>query len=142
MRTDAGWCVLDFEGEPTKSVEERTAPTSILKDVTSMLRSFHYASRHAILERALPDWAHLEPLARSWEAHNRRAFLEGYYSNPQIGGLLPEPEVLSLVMTGYELDKALYELAYEQSHRPEWVPIPIDALERLVDEPDGEAAIR
>jgi maltokinase len=132
MRTDTGWFILDFEGEPTKPVEERTMPTSALKDVTSMLRSFHYASRHAIIERALPDWAELEPLARSWESHNRQAFLDGYESNPSIHGLLPDPALAPLVISAFELDKALYELDYERSHRPEWVSIPIDALDRLI----------
>ncbi len=133
MRTDSGWCVLDFEGEPARTVEERRAPTSVLKDVTSMVRSFHYASRHAILERAVADWEHLDPLARSWESHNRRAFLQGYLAGDGIEALLPDPAGLALVMAGYELDKALYELAYERAHRPEWVSIPIDALTRLVD---------
>jgi maltokinase len=132
MRTDAGWFVLDFEGEPAKPVEERTAPTSPLKDVTSMLRSFHYASQYALVERAFPDWSDLVPLARAWESHNRQAFLDGYQSHPEIVAVLPQPGVAPAVMTAFELDKALYELAYERAHRPEWVPIPVDAIERLV----------
>jgi maltokinase len=133
MRTDRGWYVLDFEGEPAKPVAERLAPASPLKDVTGMLRSFHYASRFALVERALPEWSQVEPDVRAWEAHNRQAFLDGYHAHPQISELLPDPAVASAVMTGYELDKALYELEYELSHRPEWVSIPLDALERLVE---------
>jgi maltokinase len=133
MRTDAGWFVLDFEGEPARSIEERTAPTSPLKDVTAMLRSFHYASRYALVERALPDWTDLVPLAQAWESHNRQAFLDGYQSNPKIFDVLPAPGVAPAVMTAFELDKAVYELNYERLHRPEWVPIPTDAIERLVN---------
>jgi maltokinase len=132
MRVDSGWFVLDFEGEPAKPVEERTAPTSPLKDVTSMLRSFHYASRYVLIERALPDWAELTPLARAWESHNRQAFLDGYQSHPGILEVLPEPGVAPAVVTAFELDKALYELNYERAYRPEWVAIPTDAIERLV----------
>lgn len=132
MRTDAGWFVLDFEGEPAKPVEERTLPSSALKDVTGMLRSFHYASRHALVERALPDWGDLVPRARQWELHNRQAFLDGYQANPEIQSLLPDASVAPAVMAAYELDKALYELSYERTYRPEWVSIPIDALDRLV----------
>jgi maltokinase len=133
MRTDLGWFVLDFEGEPVKPVEERMAPASPFKDVTGMLRSLHYASRHALVERAVADWADMLPSARAWESHNRQAFLEGYRRHPEVASLLPDAPVSPAVMTGYELDKALYELEYELSHRPEWVPIPLDALERLVE---------
>jgi maltokinase len=140
MRTDLGWYVLDFEGEPAKPVEERLLPTSPFKDVTGMIRSFHYASRHALVERAVADWADKLPAARAWEAHNRQAYLEGYLRQPGVAELLPDPTCSPAVMFAYELDKALYELEYELSHRPEWVSIPLDALERLVegDASDGE----
>jgi len=124
--------VLDFEGEPTKSVEERTAPASVLKDVAGMLRSLHYASRLALVERAVADWAEMAPSARAWEAHNRQAFLEGYRRHADVAALLPDAPLSAVVLSGYELDKCLYELEYERSHRPEWVSIPLDGLERLV----------
>ncbi len=133
MRTDLGWYVLDFEGEPAKPVEERLAPASPFKDVTGMLRSFHYASRHALVERAAAEWADMIPTARAWESHNRQAFLDGYLGHPEVNALLPDPAASPAVMIAYELDKALYELEYELSFRPEWVPIPLDALERLVE---------
>lgn len=133
MRTDMGWYVLDFEGEPAKPVEERLVRASPFKDVTGMLRSFHYASRHALVERAVADWADMIPGARAWESHNRQAFLEGYRTHPDIAALLPDAPASAAVMSAYEMDKALYELDYELSHRPEWVAIPLDALERLVE---------
>jgi maltokinase len=132
MRTDTGWYILDFEGEPDRALAERTAPNSVLKDVTGMLRSFHYASFHALVEQPFKDWATLRPRARSWESHNRTAFLDGYQANAQIHALLPDPGTAPAVMFAYELDKALYEYDYERGHRPEWVPIPLDALEWLV----------
>ena len=133
MRTDLGWYVLDFEGEPLKSVAERLAPASPFKDVTGMLRSFNYASRHSLVERAVADWRALLTSAEAWESHNRQAFLDGYLSHPEVSGLLPAAAASAAVMSGYELDKALYELEYELSHRPEWVAIPLDALGRLVE---------
>jgi len=133
MRTDTGWYVLDFEGEPAKSLAARTAPMSPLKDVSSMLRSFDYAARYALLERASADVPDLEPLARAWESHNRRAFLEGYGAIAGIEALLAEPASRPAILIGYELDKALYELDYERAHRPEWVPLPMSAIQRLVD---------
>ncbi|HWE54459.1 MAG TPA: phosphotransferase [Acidimicrobiales bacterium] len=133
MRTDLGWFVLDFEGEPAKSVDDRIVPASPFKDVTGMLRSFHYASRHALMERAVPDWADMIPTARAWESHNRQAFLDGYLGHADVAALLPDTPASAAVMTAYELDKALYELEYELSYRPDWVAIPLDALERLVE---------
>ena len=82
MQTDSGWYVLDFEGEPAKPLAERTAPSSPLKDVSSMLRSFDYAARYALTERSAGELEKLAPLAEAWDAHNRQAFLEGYLDVP------------------------------------------------------------
>ena len=131
IRTDLGWYVIDFEGEPARAAEHRMDRASPFKDVTGMLRSFHYASRHALVEQDVAAWPEIVPLARAWESHNRQAFLEGYQSHEGVAPLLPEPPVPAAVMAAYELDKALYELDYELAHRPEWVGIPADALERL-----------
>jgi len=132
MRTDTGWYVLDFEGEPARDLSERTGYSSPFKDVSSMLRSFHYATRHALGEQPAADAEQLEPLALAWDTHNRQAFLDGYRRTPGIDDLLPPPEESPAVLIGYELDKALYELDYERAHRPEWVSIPLDALDRLL----------
>lgn len=131
IRTDLGWYVIDFEGEPARAENERMDRASPFKDVTGMLRSFHYASRHALVEQDVAAWPEIVPAARAWESHNRQAFLEGYQSHEQVSGLLPAPPLPAVVMAAYELDKALYELDYELAHRPEWVGIPADALERL-----------
>ena len=131
MRTDSGWYVLDFEGEPAKLLSERTDHSSPLKDVSSMLRSLHYATRHALGERSTGEVEQLGPLALAWETHNRQAFLEGYARTGGIDELVPPAEESAAVLLAYEVDKALYELDYERAHRPEWVSIPLDALDRL-----------
>jgi maltokinase len=132
MRTDGGWRVLDFEGEPAKPLEERIRPSSPLKDVGGMLRSFHYAARHVLGEHRSSEWDDLLPQAAAWEARNRRAFLDGYQEVVDIQAILPQPASAPLVLAAFELDKALYELDYELAHRPDWVPIPVDALDRLI----------
>ncbi len=131
MRTDLGWFVLDFEGEPDRPLSERLAPASPLKDVAGMLRSLHYASRYSLGERDRSEWPLLGSAALAWELRNREEFLAGYEGEPGLEVLLPDAYTMSDVMSIYELDKALYELDYELAHRPEWVDIPIDALERL-----------
>jgi maltokinase len=133
MQTDTGWYVLDFEGEPAKALAERTTPTSALKDVSSMLRSFDYAARYVLTERPSTELDRLEPLAEAWEAHNRQAFLEGYRDVKGIDAAIPGPESSPAVLMAFELDKALYELDYERAHRPDWIQLPLGAIHRLVD---------
>ncbi len=129
MRTDAGWYVLDFEGEPDRPLEERERPTSPLRDVAGMLRSLHYASAVALTER---DGAEFDQSARAWEDRNRQAFLDGYLPAAAEGGILPADQAsIDAVLAGFELEKAVYELSYERAHRPEWEHIPRTALRRL-----------
>ena len=134
LRTDAGWYVLDFEGEPARPLAERTAPSSPLKDVAGMLRSFHYAAQVGVIERAVENAEQLSPLASRWEQRQRDAFLRGYHSVADVAALLPADASAAreAVLTAFELDKAVYELLYERDHRPDWVHIPQSALARLL----------
>ncbi|MGH9042449.1 MAG: phosphotransferase, partial [Acidimicrobiia bacterium] len=129
MRTDTGWYVLDFEGEPARALSERIRPTSPLKDVTGMLRSLAYAP---IVAMATQD-DDLTGLARAWEARNRSCFLDGYFTRAEEADLLPsDTAARTTVLTAFELDKAVYEVAYEAAHRPDWVDIPTRAVAELV----------
>ena len=143
LRTDAGWFVLDFEGEPARPLEERTRPSSPLKDVAGMLRSLSYAPAVALSYQE----DDLSPLGRAWESRNRDCFLAGYLRkaqyDPDAGRepILPtDPAVRSAVLAAFELDKALYEVAYERANRPDWARIPLEAVGRLCSRPD--AAVR
>jgi maltokinase len=131
LRTDHGWYVLDFEGEPARPIDDRRRPSSPLKDVAGMLRSFHYASAVASTER---DEFALEDLAAAWEMRNRQAFLRGYMKAAGDGGILPsDAESVAAVLAAFELEKAVYELGYERAHRPDWTHIPLAALRRLTE---------
>jgi len=130
MRTDEGWFVLDFEGEPARPVEERRLPSSPLRDVAGMLRSFAYAAAVAVREQG--PRATDEP-AESWEQHNRDSFLTAYLARLDGSPLLPADLASTrMLLDAFELDKAIYEVAYEQAHRPDWVQIPLDAVRRLL----------
>lgn len=134
LRTDKGWFVLDFEGEPLVPLEERRRRSSPLRDVAGMLRSFHYAAEVARVERG--DEAHddeLLALGERWELHAADAFLEGYLGAEGIGVLLPTDERdLRTILDAFVLGKAVYEVGYEQAHRPDWVRIPVAAIERVL----------
>jgi len=114
LRTDDGFTVTDFEGEPARTLAERRAPGSPLRDVAGMLRSLDYAA-HAAGEGS--------PAKRSeWVAAARGAFLDGY------GGVSQEEKPL---LAAFELEKACYEVVYEANNRPDWLSLPLGALERL-----------
>jgi maltose alpha-D-glucosyltransferase/alpha-amylase len=129
--------LVDFEGEPGRSLEERRAKSSPLRDVAGMLRSISYASvaalRGASADRA-EDTTRLEPLAAEWERRSTDAFLEGYRA--AIAGTPSVPESLRSMDTLLELfvlEKAFYEISYELANRPSWVRIPLEGIRTILD---------
>ena len=126
MRTDTGWILLDFEGEPATPVAQRRARSSPLRDVAGMLRSFEYAARFQLLTN--PDAERLNDAAREWSRRNSSAFCAGY---AEAGGL--DPVANEVLLRALTLDKAVFEVMYEARHRPSWLQIP---LESLADFPD------
>lgn len=133
LRSVNGWYIFDFEGEPARPLSERTKPSSSLKDVAGLLRSFHYAIATAVHEQMPNDREALGPFADAWEERNREAFREGYLMVHGIDSVLPATqEARDLLLRGFEVEKAIYELAYERAYRPNWVSIPQSALERLL----------
>jgi maltokinase len=121
MRTETGWVVLDFEGEPATPLAQRRARSSPLRDVAGMLRSFDYAARHQLVGR--PDHDALSTTARDWVRRNTSAFCAGY---AEAGGLDPADNFV--LLRALQLDKAVYEVLYEARHRPSWLSIPLDSL--------------
>lgn len=121
MRTENGWVALDFEGEPVVPLAQRTALYPALRDVAGMLRSFDYAARHQLLGH--PDARQLRDPADKWVAQCAQAFCAGY---ARAGGL--DPAANSVMLRSLMLEKAVYEVLYEASHRPAWLSIPLDYI--------------
>ncbi len=121
MRTQTGWIVLDFEGEPASPLAQRRARSSPLRDVAGMLRSFEYAARHQLVSH--PERDSLAASATDWVKRNSDAFCAGYAA---AGGI--DPERNSVLLRALVLDKAVYEVIYEARNRPSWLSIPLDSL--------------
>jgi maltose alpha-D-glucosyltransferase / alpha-amylase len=124
--------IIDFEGEPGHTLEQRSAKHSPLRDVAGMLRSFSYV-RHSALRNVAHNEAEsvrLAPLGRAWEVEVRATFLSEYHAaahDPKLYG----PEALqagSGLLGLFELEKALYELRYELGNRPGWAGIPLQGI--------------
>jgi maltokinase len=142
LRTVRGWTVLDFEGEPVKSIANRREPDSPLRDVAGMLRSFDYAAYHQIVD--LGSTSQRNYRAAEWADRNRAAFQAGYASAADASGTaaagandlhdLTQPTAgdAEVLLRAFEADKAVYEAAYEARNRPAWLAVPLASLGRLV----------
>jgi maltose alpha-D-glucosyltransferase / alpha-amylase len=123
--------IVDFEGEPARSLEERRRKSSPLRDVAGMLRSFAYA-RYAALRaggaESGDDYTRLDPMLAAWERECRTAFLEAYDTTARAAGLYPSFADVQSLLQLFETEKALYELRYELQNRPDWVGIPLRCL--------------
>jgi maltose alpha-D-glucosyltransferase/alpha-amylase len=121
LRVPDDFVILDFEGEPTKSLAERCAKHCPLKDVAGMLRSFSYVSY-----TGLPDDA---TQRHAWEETASRAFLEAYRQEAGKASFLPADDgAFQTLLEAYVFDKAFYELNYEIDNRPAWLRIPLAAV--------------
>jgi maltokinase len=137
LKSGDRWIVIDFEGEPARSLEARRRLASPLQDVAGMLRSFDYAAFSPLVLGEDPDTpgpthdelARFEGPAAAWIEANRRAFLDGYLA---VAGDAAQAGDAELLLRAFELDKAVYEVMYEARHRPPWLQIPLGGIRRLL----------
>ncbi len=141
--TGKDFIIVDFEGEPSRSLSERRFKRSPLRDLAGMIRSFEYAAAYAIRHGpARPeDIPLLRPWARAWHRWASARFLRGYLTVAGDAPFLPRSrDDASAMLDFYLLDKAVYELRYELNNRPEWVGIALSGiLDRLESEPSVRA---
>ena len=135
LYTGHDFVIIDFEGEPTRSLYERRLKRLAMRDVAGMLRSFSYASQAALRSEHVPAerLAELHSWSRFWVDSVSAVFLKSYLSTAGSASWVPQSqEDLELQLTTMLLEKALYELRYEMNLRPDWVRIPLRGILDLV----------
>jgi maltose alpha-D-glucosyltransferase / alpha-amylase len=144
--TGKDFVLLDFEGDPSRSLSERRLKRSPFRDVAGMLRSFHYAasaklSEEAAAGAAAPEAsAELESWARYWERWVAAAFLRAYLEragrDDAGASFLPSSRAeTATLLDVYRLDKTLLELAdelHDQNERPDRVRIPLEGILQIL----------
>ena len=127
--------IIDFEGEPGRSVEERRRKHSPLRDVAGMIRSADYAARTALSRFAAgrTDAAALVgEVLRDWRLAVTGAFLAAYRDATRALESVPHDDgAMERLVRLFTLEKALYEVRYELDNRPDWLYVPVAALLEL-----------
>ncbi len=138
--TGKDFVIIDFEGEPARPISERRIKRSPLRDVAGMLRSFQYAAYSALMHeqhRGLFKPQNIDSM-KSWADYWYRwvgaAFLRSYIHASARSSYLPDaPEQIEMLLNAFLMEKAVYELGYEMNNRPDWVWIPLQGIEQLLE---------
>jgi maltose alpha-D-glucosyltransferase/alpha-amylase len=136
--------ILDFEGEPRRSLAERRAKGSPMRDVAGMLRSFDYAAWAAIsrfVESEASAFDQLLEPAMAWRDLAQAAFLNGYREAIGDCPVWPaDPAETERLLRLFIIQKLFYEVGYEAANRPAWLRIPLNGIRDLLgDNSEREA---
>jgi trehalose synthase-fused probable maltokinase len=138
LATKNDYIIIDFEGEPESSITDRKIKHSPLKDVAGMIRSYHYAISAKMFndpETAKFDPVRVQTAADRWYKLIQQTYMEKYletFGNPH--PLFKNNNEINFLMLIYLLEKAVYELGYEISYRPDWVKIPLKGIVNVIRE--------
>jgi len=143
LSTGNDFVIIDFEGEPARSLQLRRRKRSPLQDVAGMLRSFHYAAYVPLQGASDAALQSLRLWAAYWQKWVSATFLKRYLEISQGAQFIPQSrEDLALFLDTYLLDKAVYELGYELNNRPTWVRIPLEGISQLLSDTGQVASYR
>jgi len=137
LSTGKDFVIIDFEGEPSRSLSERKLKRCALRDVAGMMRSFHYAAHTALSMRQQTvrpeDVPLLEPWAGHWANWIASAYLQSYLDTADGALFVPDKrEDTETLLDAFLLEKAVYEIGYELNNRPNWVGIPLRGIRQIL----------
>ena len=136
--------IIDFEGEPRRSLDERRRKAPAARDVAGLIRSIDYSAT-AALERALklsPDEnGRLAAALAKWRDASTAAFLAAYHETMTNALIWPaNPQAAERMLNFFLLEKVLYEIGYELAHRPDWLRVPLTGMIRILSQDTNEAS--
>jgi maltose alpha-D-glucosyltransferase / alpha-amylase len=136
--------IIDFEGEPRRSLDERRRKGPAARDVAGLIRSIDYSAT-AALERALkiaPDeHGRLAAALDGWRDRATAAFLDAYRGTMMDARLWPrDPHAARQMLNFFLLEKVFYEIEYELAYRPEWLRVPLAGALRILSQQLEEVA--
>ncbi|HLB71730.1 MAG TPA: maltose alpha-D-glucosyltransferase [Candidatus Methanoperedens sp.] len=138
LRTGNDFVIIDFEGEPARSLSERRLKRSPFRDVAGMIRSFHYAAYTMLLDKGSirpEDIPALDRWADQWYTYVGVIFMKSYLDQSRDAIFIPEDrKEIRVLLSVFLLEKAVYELGYELNNRPDWIIIPLKGILRLLEE--------
>ncbi len=136
--TGKDFIIIDFEGEPTRTLTARQLKYCPFKDVAGMLRSFHYAIYMAQIENnsKMPENSeYLKPWLEAWYKLVYETFIDSYLKTAGQASFIPEEkEQVNNLLSVYTIEKAIYEADYELNNRPEWLYIPLNGLNKILND--------
>jgi maltose alpha-D-glucosyltransferase/alpha-amylase len=135
--------IIDFEGEPNRTIAERRHKAPAARDVAGLIRSIDYSTT-AAYERALrtaPDESgRLAAALGVWRERSAATFVEAYREAMADPRLWPQAaDESARLLDFFLIEKALYEIEYELSHRPHWVRVPLAGILRVLPSPEEVA---
>jgi maltose alpha-D-glucosyltransferase/alpha-amylase len=136
LNTGKDFVIIDFEGEPGRTLTERRMKRTPMRDVAGMLRSFHYAAFSALWRQhtlRAEDRVTLEPWAEAWAQHINLIFLASYLKTTHGASFVPkDPAAIQVLLEVLLLEKAAYEIVYELNNRPDWVILPARGIQSIL----------
>lgn len=137
--TGKDFVLIDFEGDPTRSLQDRRRKRSAIRDLASMIQSFHWVAAVALQEKSVrpEDIPLLEPWAAIWPVWVSIAFLKAYLEKAGTANFVPQPrEDLVLLLDYYLLRRMMYVLRLAILDYPDQVPIPLQGILTYLKTPD------
>ena len=136
--TGKDFAFIDFEGEPSQSLNERRLKRSPLRDVAGMIHSFHYATMTTLINHGTchpDDIQLLKPWLEAWYVYVSGSYLKGYLHTMKNSPLVPaDRSELDILLHCFLLDKMVQELGHDLNNRPEVVDLNLRGIEMLLME--------
>jgi maltose alpha-D-glucosyltransferase/alpha-amylase len=134
--TGKDFVIIDFEGEPSRSLSERRLKRPAFKDVAGMLRSFDYVANAALLDNQIfgeKEQLYLKKFIAPWVEYISKLFLNSYIENAMHKEFIPvSKEEQKILLNVLLIEKVISEINYEINNRPTWIPIPLNGLISLL----------